>query len=100
VIVSVLIGLFGTTVFMGGRVAGGSAGGGFYAQPNQAIAGCQILLGTVFGTWALVQGIVATATNKGRRYGIIAIVLAVAAPIVSVIVWLAIGLAAGHHVAA
>lgn len=99
VLTSVLIGLFGTTVFVHGTVTDGSARGGFNAQPNQVIAGGQILLGTVFGTWALVQGIVATAKNKGRRYGIIAIVLAVVAPILSIIVWLSIALAAGDYVA-
>ncbi|MEI3866144.1 hypothetical protein V6S02_03480 [Microbacterium sp. CCNWLW134] len=99
VLTSVLVGLFGTTVFVHGSVTDGGARGGFNAQPNQVISGGQILVGTVFGTWALVQGIVATAKNAGRRYGITAIVLAVVAPIVSIILWLSIALAAGHYVA-
>jgi hypothetical protein len=40
-------------------------------------------LGTVLGIWALVQGIVATATRRGRGFGIAAIVLAALGPIVA-----------------
>lgn len=42
-----------------------------------------IFFGTVFGLWALVQGIIATAKNRGRVYGIVAIAVAVLAPLVS-----------------
>ncbi len=42
-----------------------------------------LFFGTAFGLWALVQGIVATAKNRGRAFGIIAIVVAVLAPLVS-----------------
>jgi hypothetical protein len=35
--------------------------------------------------WALVQGIVAAATERGRAYGVTAIVVAAAAPVFSVI---------------
>jgi hypothetical protein len=55
-------------------------------------------VGTVLGLWALVQGIVALVTGRGRGAGIGAVVLAVTAPIAFVIavnVFLAMGLATG-----
>jgi hypothetical protein len=45
--------------------------------------------GTALGVWALVQGIVAAATRRGRALGVTAIVLAALGPIVSVGVTLA-----------
>jgi hypothetical protein len=51
-----------------------------------ALGGVLYLVGTVLGLWAIVQGIVATITARGRAYGIIALVLGVVAPIVSIIV--------------
>ncbi|PZE94644.1 DUF4064 domain-containing protein [Curtobacterium sp. MCBD17_008] len=39
-------------------------------------------IGFVIGLWALVQGIIATATGRGRVWGVLAIVLAVLAGIV------------------
>ena len=39
--------------------------------------------GTALGIWALVHGIVAVATRRGREYGIVAIVLAGLGPIVT-----------------
>lgn len=39
--------------------------------------------GTALGVWALVQGIVATARNRGRGAGIAAIVIAALGPIVA-----------------
>ncbi|WP_382304797.1 hypothetical protein [Herbiconiux sp. UC225_62] len=53
-----------------------------------------ILFCAVIGLWALVQGIVATATNRGRAFGVLAIVASVLAPIVSVIVFYAVLFAA------
>jgi hypothetical protein len=44
----------------------------------------QGILGTALGIWALVQGIVAVATRRGRGYGVAAIVLAALGPIASV----------------
>ncbi len=41
--------------------------------------------GTALGIWALVQGIVAVATRRGRRFGVVAIVLAALGPLVSVV---------------
>jgi hypothetical protein len=40
---------------------------------------------------------VAAAQTPGRRFGVVAIVLAGAAPLVSLIVWIALGFAFGHH---
>jgi len=39
-------------------------------------------IGTLVGVWALVQGIVATVTGRGRATGITAIVVAALGPIV------------------
>jgi len=46
-----------------------------------------VFLGTGIGLWALIQGIVATASNRGRRFGIVAIVFAGLAPGLSLIVF-------------
>ena len=55
-------------------------------------------LGTLLGTWALVQGMVALSRRRGRGYGIAAVVVAVLAPAVfAVVTWIALvaGLASG-----
>ncbi len=52
----------------------------------------QIGLGTLLGILALVLGIVAAATKRGRAPGVVAIVVAVVAPILSFVVYL-IGIA-------
>lgn len=55
-------------------------------------------LGTLLGTWALVQGMVAVSRRRGRGYGIAAVVVAVLAPAVfAVLTWtaLAAGVASG-----
>ena len=44
-----------------------------------------VFLGTGIGLWALIQGIVATATKRGRRFGIVAIVFAGLAPGLSIV---------------
>ncbi len=59
-------------------------------------------VGTVFGLWALAQGIVAIVTGRGRGAGIAAAALAVAGPIAFIIalnVFLGLGLAAGFPAA-
>ncbi|QNE34555.1 DUF7544 domain-containing protein [Leifsonia shinshuensis] len=94
VLVSVLQGVFATTL----RTYSTNAGAGFNMHPDQGWFGFQMLVGSIFGIWALTQGIVAVAQNRGRRNGIVAIVLAAAAPIVSLIVWMALGFAFGQHV--
>ena len=91
---SVLVGLFGTTV-LEYRTA---TSAGFHSSPDLSVFGFQAFIGTVFGTWAVVQGIVAAAKNRGRVYGVVAIVVGASAPIVSVIVWMVLGMAFGHHI--
>lgn len=98
VVWSVLVGHFGTTVYHYNDVTSQSVHVGFNAQPNLVATGIQILLGSVFGIWALVQGIIATATNRGRKFGVVAIVLSGAAPILSVIIWTIVGVIAGTSV--
>lgn len=46
-----------------------------------------VVLGTVVGLWALVQGIFAVVMQRGRGFGITAIILAVAAPVLSLVVF-------------
>ena len=46
-----------------------------------------VALGTLVGIWALVQGIVAVATDRGRSVGVIAIVLAALAPVLSLVIY-------------
>lgn len=58
-------------------------------------------VGTVLGIWALVQGIVAMVTSRGRGLGIAAVVCAVFAPVAFAIalnVFLSIGFAAGFGI--
>ena len=46
-----------------------------------------IALGGLFGTWAIVQGIVAIATNRGRGLGVLAVILGVVTPVISLAVY-------------
>jgi len=58
-------------------------------------------VGTVLGLWALIQGIVALVTDRGRGGGLAAVVLAIVAPIAFVIafnVFIAMGLATGASI--
>ena len=55
-------------------------------------------VGTALGLWALIQGIVALVTNRGRGAAIAAVVVAIVAPIAFAIaanVFLATGFATG-----
>ncbi|RDV46273.1 hypothetical protein DOE76_03770 [Leifsonia sp. ku-ls] len=61
--------------------------------PVGLLMGAQLLVGTALGIFALVLGIVAVATKRGRPFGIVGIIVSVAAPIVSFAVY-AITLAA------
>jgi uncharacterized membrane-anchored protein len=61
--------------------------------PVGLLMGTQLLVGTALGILALVLGIVAVATKRGRPFGIVGIIVSVAAPIVSFAVY-AITLAA------
>ena len=49
-----------------------------------------LLFGTAFGLWGLIQGIVATVRRSGRAFGVAAIVIAVAAPVICVIAFYAV----------
>jgi hypothetical protein len=44
--------------------------------------------GAAFGIWAIVQGIVAVATRRGRAFGVVAIVLAALGPVITGVVTL------------
>ncbi|MEN0085441.1 MAG: hypothetical protein AAGC66_11820 [Leifsonia sp.] len=55
--------------------------------PIGILMGAQILIGTALGILALVLGIVAVATKRGRPLGIVGIIVSVAAPIVSFAVY-------------
>lgn len=58
-------------------------------------------IGTALGIWAIVQGIVAAITDRGRPQGIIAAVVAALGPVAfAVAVWLtiAMGYAAGSSI--
>ena len=61
----------------------------FHLTPDVALVILQVFFGTVFGTWAIVQGARAVKRNRGRSHGIAAIVIAIAAPLVRLVVWLA-----------
>ncbi|OIH95390.1 hypothetical protein BIU90_01405 [Curtobacterium sp. MCBA15_001] len=50
-------------------------------------------VGTLFGLWAIVQGIVAIATKRGRGLGIFAVILAVVAAIVAFSVYIGVAVA-------
>ncbi|MBT2501993.1 hypothetical protein [Curtobacterium sp. ISL-83] len=63
-----------------------SAGGG----------GIAALIGTVLGLWAIVQGIIAIVTKRGRAFGIIALVVAVVSPVV---LYITFAVALGSHLA-
>ena len=58
------------------------------AQMLALATGWQYIIGTVLGVWAIVQAIVAIAKNRGRLFGLLAIVIAVPGPLVSVVVTL------------
>jgi len=49
-----------------------------------------IALGGLFGTWAIVQGIVAIATNRGRGFGVLALILGIVTPGISLGVYLGV----------
>jgi hypothetical protein len=46
-----------------------------------------LAVGTLLGLWALVQGIVAIASRRGRGWGVAALILAVAAPMITFVVY-------------
>jgi hypothetical protein len=92
-IVSVVSGAtLGHLVKPGDGFSAGFAAGANSHDPQTALIGllivAQLLLGSGLGIWALVQGIIAVRRLRGRGWGIAAIVLAAAAPIISFIVYI------------
>jgi hypothetical protein len=61
--------------------------------PIGLLMGAQLLLGTAIGILALVLGIVAVSTRRGRPYGVVGVVVAGATPIVSFVVYAALAAA-------
>lgn len=55
--------------------------------PIGVLTVAQILFGTVLGILALVLGIIAVATKRGRAFGVVGIAVAAAAPVLSFIVY-------------
>ena len=49
-----------------------------------------MIVGSVFGLWAIVQGIVAIVAKRGRLWGVLAIILAVVAAVVAGAVYLGV----------
>jgi hypothetical protein len=56
------------------------------------------LCGSLLGLWALVQGVIATVTKRGRAFGIVAMVLAVATPVISFVVFYAVTFSAAPEI--
>lgn len=57
------------------------------------LAFVHVLVGTGLGLWAMTQGIVAIATDRGRAYGVVALVAAFLAPGISLVIYLATAVA-------
>ncbi len=55
--------------------------------PVALLIGAQMLLGTILGITALVLGIIAVSTKRGRAFGVVGIVVAAVAPIASLAVY-------------
>jgi hypothetical protein len=92
-IASVAIGLIvGPSEIPGGGFAANFAAGDNPNNPANLTGGllviAQLLVGSGLGIWALVQGIIAVRSRRGRIWGILAIVFAGVAPILSIIVFL------------
>ena len=76
-------------------IASSSAGGSSHLSSAQLAAfapigivtAAQMIFGTVLGILALVLGIVAVATKRGRAFGVVGISVAAAAPVLSFIVY-------------
>ncbi|MBF4588519.1 hypothetical protein [Curtobacterium sp. VKM Ac-1395] len=66
-----------------------SANGGQFA-----VGSVFMWVATLFGVWGIVQGIVAIATKRGRRWGVFAVILAVVAVIVAFVVYIGIAVSA------
>jgi len=54
--------------------------------------------GTLLGLWAIVQGLIATIKKRGRAFGIVAMALAVATPVISFVVFYAVTFASAPEI--
>ncbi|MDN4641501.1 hypothetical protein QCD70_14695 [Agreia sp. PsM10] len=54
--------------------------------------------GTLLGLWALVQGLIATIKKRGRGFGIVAMALAVATPVISFVVFYGVTFASAPEI--
>lgn len=54
--------------------------------------------GTLLGLWALVQGLIATLKKRGRAFGIVAMALAVATPVISFVVFYGVTFASAPEI--
>jgi hypothetical protein len=54
--------------------------------------------GSLLGLWALVQGMIATITKRGRAFGIVAMALAVATPVISFVVFYGVTFASAPEI--
>lgn len=77
---SVLIGLFATTY-------SSTDTSGFAQRPDLLPATMHFLGGSILGIIAIVLGLRAAVLNRGRKLGILAVLLAGAAPFASMILW-------------
>ena len=92
-IISVVVGaVLGHLLPPGSGFAQGFAAGSNTHDPATVGAGLlivvQFVVGSGLGIWALVQGIIAVRKRRGRTFGIMAIVFAGVAPILSFIVYI------------
>jgi len=62
------------------------------------LAVAYFLGGTVLGLWALVQGMIATMKKRGRAFGIVAMSLAVATPVISFVVFYGVTFASAPEI--
>ncbi|HEX7835677.1 MAG TPA: hypothetical protein VF479_09445 [Pseudolysinimonas sp.] len=77
---SVLIGLFATSY-------SSTDTSGFPQRPDALAATLHFLGGSVLGILAIITGLRAAISNRGRKLGVVAILIAGAAPFLSVILW-------------
>lgn len=66
----------------------------FGSSPEIITFGVLALVGTVVGIWAIIQGIVAIATKRGRAFGVFGLILAVLGPVALFVLYAAIAGAA------
>jgi hypothetical protein len=96
VIASVLMGIAAAPYAMAGPTGFGVSLSLATGDPVESmlavLAFLHILVGTALGLWAIIQGIVAITADRGRAFGITALVAAVLAPGVSLAIYLAIAI--------